>query len=314
MYIAERGGRVRVVKDGLLDDHDLLDIHDLVSTSASTGLESIAFPASFSSSRTFFIAYSDKNGDSLLASVKALDEETAEAEQITVLLKVIQPTPQHPPVRIRFGTDGYLYVAFADRRNTNPQNKSRQNSVLISQQNSLLGTVARLDVSDTKRYRIPSDSLPRQLRATTPEVWARAIGAPWAFFADPTKSRLLLGASPTATSLEITALEEGAQPSPGKALFTSTAGASESFVGGIVYRGAALAGLRGSIILAEKSTGTIFSASQNNATQTVSSPLAHAAAPIAAIGESAAGELYVATDGGDLLQVVLNSASTKPSY
>jgi glucose/arabinose dehydrogenase len=295
LYIAEMGGLIRVVEGTTLQDDDLLDIQDLVAPSSGSGLESIAIPAGFASSRTFFISYSDKNGDSLIASVRALDGEPAEAEQMTVLLKVIQPTPKHPPVKIRFGSDGYLYVVFGGQKVASPSSQQAE---------SFLGTIARLDVSDPKKYRIPSDTPHKSEKGAAPEIWARAIGRPWAFFVDPTSRRMLLGRSPNVTTLEIVALEPGSKGAATKPFFTTNIKAEQSFLGGLVYRGKAFSDLVGSLIIAEANSGTILSIPHKKDGPMSPSTLALVSARIQAIGESEDGEIYVATNRGELLAVV----------
>ena len=63
LYVSEKRGRVRVIRDGQLLARPFLDVSRSVSTTGERGLFSLAFAPDFARSRLFYVDYSDRRGD-----------------------------------------------------------------------------------------------------------------------------------------------------------------------------------------------------------------------------------------------------------
>jgi glucose/arabinose dehydrogenase len=62
LYVVERAGRVRLIKDGTLASTPFLDISASVDGSGAGGLLSIAFPPDYGTGGLFYAYYTDANG------------------------------------------------------------------------------------------------------------------------------------------------------------------------------------------------------------------------------------------------------------
>jgi len=70
LFVLEQVGRVRVLRDGELLKKPFLDITDRVGSSSNEqGLLGIAFAPDFARSRRFFVNYTDKKGDTVVAEI-----------------------------------------------------------------------------------------------------------------------------------------------------------------------------------------------------------------------------------------------------
>jgi glucose/arabinose dehydrogenase len=67
LFIVERPGRIRILKDGSVLATAFLDIATRVGTSGEGGLLGLAFPADFAASGAFYVYYTDTGGDSVVS-------------------------------------------------------------------------------------------------------------------------------------------------------------------------------------------------------------------------------------------------------
>src|SRR5262249_39689297 len=67
LYIVEKAGRIRILRDELELDHLFLDISDsgsnLVATGGERGLSSVAFPPDYDTSGRFYVTFANLKGD-----------------------------------------------------------------------------------------------------------------------------------------------------------------------------------------------------------------------------------------------------------
>ena len=69
LFVVEKVGRIRIVRDDLLVETPFLDISERVSAEeVEMGLLNVAFPPSYVDRRQFYnISYSDTNGDTVIS-------------------------------------------------------------------------------------------------------------------------------------------------------------------------------------------------------------------------------------------------------
>lgn len=202
LFVVERIGRVRIVdEDGELLDEPFLDIQGTVLTGfLEQGLLGLAFHPNYSENGLFYVNYTDyrTNGDQWVVEyqVSDADPNVADPESARALLTFEQPYVNHNGGTIRFGPDGYLYIAVGDGGYAADTYETAQDL------DNLLGTIVRIDVDTQQgalRYGIPEDNpfVPSgvELRANIdappqyhpnaePEIWAYGLRNPWQFSFD----------------------------------------------------------------------------------------------------------------------------------
>src|SRR3989304_10554017 len=59
LFIVEKGGLIRIIKNGTLLETPFLDIHRLVSTGGEQGLLGLAFDPGYATNGRFYVSYTD---------------------------------------------------------------------------------------------------------------------------------------------------------------------------------------------------------------------------------------------------------------
>ena len=86
LFIVEKRGRIRVVRDAVLDDAALLDITDRVGSSSSEqGLLGLAFHPDFATNSLLYIYYIANNGDTVVLGGIYESTLTDELDKVPVL-------------------------------------------------------------------------------------------------------------------------------------------------------------------------------------------------------------------------------------
>ncbi len=177
LFIVEKSGYVHIV-DGSGNQlaTPFLDIDSLVNSGGERGLLGLAFAPDYATSGDFYVSYSDNGGDTVIAryGVSAGDVNVADSAE-TIILQVDQPAFNHNGGAIRFGPDGYLYIALGDGGGQGDPSDLAQDG------SSLLGKVLRIDVTGQATYTIPASNPYTQTAGTQDEIWAMGIRNPWRF-------------------------------------------------------------------------------------------------------------------------------------
>jgi len=139
-WVTERGGRIRVVKGGKLMEEPLLTI-DEVAAVGEGGLLGMALDPDFASNGYVYIYYTYREGGQLYNKVVRMKYGERALGEVTTLIDKIPGATQHDGGRIRFGPDGYLYMATGDAGK--PE--------LAQDLGSLAGKILRIDPKDPQR-------------------------------------------------------------------------------------------------------------------------------------------------------------------
>ena len=180
IFVVERTGQVRIVKNGALVATPFLDISERVLSDNydEQGLLNIAFPPSYSDHRRFYVSYTDKSGDTTISRfASSTDPDIADPASEEIVLTIEQPGIEHNGGTIMFGPlDGYLYIASGDGEGSNKENMPQN----AQDPGTLLGKILRIDVeSGVKPYAIPPDNPFVALPGHAPEIWAMGLRNPW---------------------------------------------------------------------------------------------------------------------------------------
>jgi len=127
LYVAQKGGHVRVLVNGRLRPQPFLDIRGLVeSAGPEQGLFSLAFHPRYETNRRFFVAYADNRGDTRVAEYRS--NGLRGVRRVRQLLFVDQPYTRNGGGQLQFGPDGLLYVGIGDGGGTtgDPGNRGQQ--------------------------------------------------------------------------------------------------------------------------------------------------------------------------------------------
>lgn len=305
LFIAEKTGRVRVVRGGRLLTEPYVDLSDAVSTDSERGLLGLAFSPGFARDGRFYVDYTDHEGTTVIArhTVDDPDTDTATDARAETLLTIEQPFPNHNGGCIAFGPDGMLYVGMGDGGAGGDPFGNGQGA------DTLLGKMLRLDVEGQ--------------RAPKPEVWATGLRNPWRFSFDRATGDLWIGDVGQGDWEEIDFqpassaggenygwnLYEGSHTfPPGSARspegltmpaveYDRTAGSSVT--GGFVYRGVAHPTLVGTYLYADFVTGRIWGL-RRSGSEWDNAELLDTGMNIASFGEDEQGELYVVDLNGTI--------------
>src|SRR5436305_1006197 len=71
LYVCEKRGRVRIIRDGQLLAAPLLDVSRNVSTIGERGFFSLAFAPDFARTRLYYVDYTDRHGTLLVEEFRA---------------------------------------------------------------------------------------------------------------------------------------------------------------------------------------------------------------------------------------------------
>jgi glucose/arabinose dehydrogenase len=177
MFVVEQAGRIRIVNNGQVLDPPFLDITDRVGVGGDEqGLLGLAFHPDFETTPYFYVNYTDKRGNTVIARFTA-NGDTADPSSEKDLLHIDQPYPNHKGGQVLFGPDGYLYLGLGDGGSQGDPLGNGQNT------NVLLGKILRIDVDHGDPYAIPPDN-PFASTGGRPEIWAYGLRNPWRFSFD----------------------------------------------------------------------------------------------------------------------------------
>ncbi|MCI0530092.1 MAG: PQQ-dependent sugar dehydrogenase [Nitrospira sp.] len=179
LFIVEKRGTIRIIKNGVLLGTSFLDINSLVSTGGEQGLLGLAFDPNYATNGRFYVSYTDTSGDSqIVRYLVSSNPDIAQATADRVLLSIDQPFDNHNGGDIAFGPDGYLYIAMGDGGSGNDPQGNGQDLT------DLLGSLLRIDVSPAGNYVIPNDNPFKNVPLVKEELWNYGLRNPWRFSFD----------------------------------------------------------------------------------------------------------------------------------
>jgi glucose/arabinose dehydrogenase len=149
LFVVERSGLVRVVRNGAVLATPFIDVTDETRTVGERGLLSVAFAPDYALSGLVYSFFTLPNGDLAVEEHHASNgADVADAGHRQVL-RIAHPAQNHNGGQLQFGPDGYLYIGVGDGGPGNAPNA--QNT------GTLLGKILRIDprASGANPYTIP---------------------------------------------------------------------------------------------------------------------------------------------------------------
>jgi glucose/arabinose dehydrogenase len=174
IFIAQKGGTVRIVKNGQLLTQPLLDNQASTDSAGERGFIGIALHPDFATNGWLYVHYTNTVGGSHgRISRYVVSGDTSDGfETALVNLPVLSSATNHNGGAIHFGPDGKLYVGVGD-------NADRTRSPLLT---SVFGKILRFNDDGT----IPTDN-PHYATQTglARAIWARGLRNPFTFAVQP---------------------------------------------------------------------------------------------------------------------------------
>ena len=183
MFVVEQAGTIRVIHNGKILSKPFLDIRDRVRSGGERGLLSLAFHPGYAINRRFFVYYTDRTGDLIIAEFLAGDDPdvTDPSTERKLLVVDHRKYANHNGGQLAFGPDHFLYIGLGDGGSGgDPDNHGQDLGIL-------LGKLLRIDVDKReggKPYGIPRANPFINRKAAAPEIWAYGLRNPWRFSFD----------------------------------------------------------------------------------------------------------------------------------
>jgi len=305
LYIVEQRGVIRVIKNGRKRATPFLDIHTLVSCCGEQGLLSVAFHPQYAKNRKFYVNYTNRSGDTVVAEYRS-NGRKAILRSRRVLMTLKQPFGNHNGGQIAFAPNGRLYVGTGDGGDGGDPGNVSQNL------SSRLGKMLAINVNK---------------KGSSPVIKALGLRNPWRFSFDRKTGALYIGDVGQNSFEEIDyvpkskkgmlnfgwdAFEGNADFEPGNLnpagsliapIATYGRGDGCSVTGGHVYRGKKVPAMTGRYFYGDYCRGTIWSLKVVNGKARGKRKHAFNVSALSSFGENAAGELFMASLNGSIYRL-----------
>jgi len=327
LFVVEQTGTIQIVDEqGEINTEPFLNIEDRISYGGERGLLGLAFHPEYESNGYFYVNYTGPDGDTHISefSVSDSDPDIANPDSERVLLTIEQPYSNHNGGDIRFGPEGYLYIATGDGGSAgDPENRAQDMT-------SLLGKILRIDVNG-EPYAVPPHNPFVDDPDARDEIWASGMRNPWRFSFDSETGDLWIADVGQNEYEEVNFEPSGSDgglnygwrcyegnheyntdgcQNQGTYTFpvheyshTETGGCSVT--GGFVYRGDNYPSMQGHYFFADYCNDKIWTLYDDNGNWELTNQGQFSGNNFATFGEDADGELYVAgLSTGKIYQIV----------
>lgn len=333
LFVVEQAGNIKIVNpDGTVKPENFLTLtNSTVLFDGERGLLGLVFHPQYATNGLFYVYYSRaSDGASILAkyTVDPQNPDQALSGSETILLELPQPTVLHKGGTLRFGPDGYLYLATGDG-----------GAAEVSQSPlHLYGKILRIDVNNTNfglPYAIPEGNPFLISGLGLYEIWAWGLRNPWKYSFDSVTGDLWLADVGLNTYEEINHVpstsaglnygwvcyEANSINTPGCAVtgttytypvafYEHTNGAC-SITGGYVYRGAMYPALQGKYLFTDFCKGHIGMLDENN---NISYSAVFENNYFTTFGQDMHGELYIAASSTGIIHKIVDRSLGKIGF
>jgi glucose/arabinose dehydrogenase len=187
LFVAERAGRIQILRDEVRIPQPFLDIRDLVrgqpvdvDAGTEQGLLSIAFPPNYAQSGRFYVAFTNNNGDVEIDEFRrGAHPAQADRMQRRILMKIPHPNKtNHNGGQLQFGLHGLLYISVGDGGQSPAGEFARR-------LDNLLGKILRINPmpSAGRPYSVPNMN-PFVGKPGRDEIFTYGLRNPWRFSID----------------------------------------------------------------------------------------------------------------------------------
>jgi glucose/arabinose dehydrogenase len=328
LYVVEKAGRVRAIRNGTLDPQPVLDISSMVNSSGNEqGFLGLAFSPDGSK---LYVHYSGgSNGNTHVDEYAVSANGAVNTASRREVLTQAQPQSNHNGGELTFGPDGLLYLGLGDGGNAGDAGPGHVAGGNAQSLGTRLGKILRINPTPSggKAYTIPPDNPFVSTAGALPEIWSYGLRNPWRFSWDKQTGDLWIGdvGQNQWEEVDLQAKSagggkgvnfgwnvwEGTHPyrdgnSPGAVppVFDyEHVGNNCSVTGGYVYRGSAIPALKGVYLFADYCAGDLRTLVASGGKVVQQRILPVHSPTISSFGQDANGELYVLSDQGAVSRV-----------
>lgn len=322
LFVVEKSGRVRIIKEGSTLAAPFIDLSDSVSNGSEQGLLSMAFHPSYGANGLFYVSYSDRNGDTRVERYTvSADPDRADAGSGQHVFSHFQPFSNHNGGLILFGPDGKFYIGLGDGGSANDPQGNGQNTA------TLLGTILRVDVDAGDPFAIPPDNPFVGVPGAQDTIWVYGLRNPWRFAFDFEDGHLYIAdvgqgqwEEVSVVASDVGGFNFGWNILEGAHCFLAqncqisglelpvieySHGEGCSVTGGFVYRGAAIPEIDGHYFYSDYCAGFLrsFRFANDGAVDRTEWAVGNLGR-VLSFGQDSAGELYILSEDGTVYRIV----------
>lgn len=186
LWVVERAGRIRLVRDGDLLPTPFLDIRTIVEDGYNEqGLLGLAFHPDYATNGRFFVYYTAP--ENTVAEYRVSDSpDVASSTQVAVLVSIEDPDLNHNGGMLAFGPDGFLYAGTGDGGGSCDDHGPTSGGARLGNSlnlQSYLGKLLRFDVDAPDDDYVAAGN-PFSGDAGLPLIFAYGLRNPWRFSFD----------------------------------------------------------------------------------------------------------------------------------
>lgn len=191
MFVVQQNGIIWTLDSNGVKLDTFIDLRTKVNFAGEEGLLGMTFHPDYQNNGYFYTYYTKKNStDNNVVRYKVTsnpNRATKDSERVVITFS--HPTfTNHNGGCIKFGNDGYLYIAVGDGGSSNDPNGNGQNK------NTFLGKLLRIDVNNfSGTYSVPATNPFVGQSNVKTEIWAYGLRNPWRFSFDRQTKDLWIG-------------------------------------------------------------------------------------------------------------------------
>ena len=328
LFVVERDGTIRILRDEQIVDPPFLDISGPVASGGEMGLLGLAFHPQYATNRKFYVMYTTSDANVIAEyTTMATNPDRGDEASARIVLSIPDFAGNHNGGMIEFGNDGFLYIGTGDGGNANDPEENGQNP------NRLLAKMLRIDVDNPaggREYGIPAGN-PYAAGGGAPEVYMIGLRNPWRWSFDRANGNIYIGDVGQGAVEEVDVIEpsgaagadlgwddcEGSsdfeaggcgsptQPNRRRPVYEQSHGAGwTAVIGGQVYRGSCYPDLVGRYFFTDYNAGGLhsFVYAGGQATDVIDHPGSFQSHP-GSLHADALGELYITYENGRIYHI-----------
>ena len=180
LFVVEKGGTVRILKNGVLLPTPFIDLSGRVTTGSEQGLLGMAFhPSDNRVVLSFTVPGTPGGGRSQVSTFRpGANPDVLDPATEQPVITVDQPYANHNGGHVAFGPDGFLYFGLGDGGSGgDPQGHGQDRA-------DLLGSLLRLDLDHGLPYTVPASNPFVGQAGIRGELWNWGLRNPWRFSFD----------------------------------------------------------------------------------------------------------------------------------
>src|SRR5262245_22182686 len=128
LFVVERDGTIRILRDEQIVDPPFLDISGPVASGGEMGLLGLAFHPQYATNHKFYVMYTTSDANVIAEyTTMATNPDRGDEATARTILSIPDFAGNHNGGMIEFGNDGFLYIGTGDGGQANDPQENGQN-------------------------------------------------------------------------------------------------------------------------------------------------------------------------------------------